>query len=144
MYQSILVPLDGSKQSITALKMAANLLDGDKGRLYALNVQEPPLAEDTIGRGAGAIAPNAEELVQPAGRDIIAKASQQAGIDEGQLEPIVRAGKPGKAIIAEAENLAVEAVVMGSRGNSNIRNLVMGSVSHRVLHVSPCTVVVVR
>ncbi|MFD2189394.1 universal stress protein [Pistricoccus aurantiacus] len=144
MYQSILVPIDGSAQSCTALKLATSLVDTAEGSLYVLNVQEPPLAEDAMGRAAGAIATNAEEIVQPVGLAIIEQASQQVGLDGKQLQPIVRAGQPAQTIVAEAQRLGVDAVVMGSRGNSNIRSLVLGSVSHRVLHVAPCAVVVVR
>lgn len=144
MYQSILVPIDGSEHACTALKLAANLVDAAEGRLYALNIQEPPLAEDAMGRAAGATATNAEEIVQPAGLAVIAQACQQAGLDDKQLQPIVHAGQPAQVIVSEAERLGVDAVVMGSRGNSNIKSLVIGSVSHRVLHVAPCAVVIVR
>ncbi|WP_227370083.1 universal stress protein [Halomonas sp. M20] len=144
MYQSILVPIDGSAQSCAALKLAASLTKADGGRLYALNIQEPPLAEDAMGRAAGAIATNAEAIVQPAGLAIIEQACQQAGLDSKQLQPIVRAGQPARVILSEVESLGVDAVVMGSRGNSNIKSLVVGSVSHRVLHVAPCAVVIVR
>ncbi|WP_186764434.1 universal stress protein [Pistricoccus aurantiacus] len=144
MYQSILVPIDGSAHSCTALKLAASLVDTAEGSLYVLNVQEPPLAEDAMGRAAGVIATNAEAMVQPAGLAVIEQACQQVGLDNKQLQPVVRAGQPAQTIVAEAERLGVDAVVMGSRGNSNIRSLVLGSVSHRVLHVAPCAVVVVR
>jgi nucleotide-binding universal stress UspA family protein len=143
MYKSILVPIDGSEQSCAALKLAAHLVAADEGGLYLINVQEPPLAEDAMGRAAGIVAANAEEIVQPAGLAVIEQACQQAGLDNKQAQPIVRAGKPAETIISEAQRLGVDAVVMGSRGNSNIKNLVMGSVSHRVLHVASCHVVIV-
>ncbi|HSH49845.1 MAG TPA: universal stress protein [Halomonas sp.] len=142
MYQSILVPIDGSEQSCTALKLATRLV-ADEGSLYALNVQDPPLAEDAMGRAAGIVATNAEEIVQPAGLAVIERASRQAELGDKQVQPIVRAGKPAQTIIEEAQRLGVDAVVMGSRGNSNIKSLVIGSVSYRVLHVAPCTVVIV-
>ena len=144
MYQSILVPVDGSPQSCKALKLASRLVDADQGRLYVLNVQEPPLAEDQLGRAAGVSALNAEELVQPAGLAIIEQASREAGLDSSRPQPIVRAGQPAQTILSEAQHLGVDAVVMGSRGNSDIKSLVIGSVSHRVLHVAPCAVVIVR
>lgn len=144
MYQSILVPIDGSEPSCTALKVAARLVDADKGSLYVLNVQEPPLAKDAMGRAAGIVAADAEEIVQSAGLAVIVQACEQVELGSKQAQPIVRAGKPAQTIISEAQRLGVDAVIMGSRGNSNIKSLVIGSVSYRVLHVASCAVVIVN
>ncbi|MGC3875280.1 universal stress protein [Halomonas sp. GXIMD04776] len=144
MYQSILVPVDGSAQSQKALKLATNLLNDGQGQLYVLNIQEIPLAEDALGRSAGVPATNAEELVQSAGHGLIEQACQAAQIEYERVTPIVRAGHPAKEIVSEAQQLGVDAIVMGSRGNSDIKSLVIGSVSHRVLHVAACAVIIVR
>ncbi|GAB2717299.1 universal stress protein [Halomonas garicola] len=143
MYQSILVPVDGSDQSRAALEVATKLVAADAGGLYVLNTQEAPPAEDGIGKVVGVPALNAEELVQRKGLDVIEQVCQQVEIDSPQVQPIVRAGKPAQVILSEAKRLGVEAVVMGSRGNSNIKSLVVGSVSYRVMHVASCAVIVV-
>lgn len=143
MYQSILVPVDGSKQSLEALQVAAKLVAADTGSLYVLNTQEAPPAEDGIGKVTGMPALNAEKLVQQNGLDVIERVCKQAGVDSQKTQPLVRAGKPAQTILAEAKRLDVDAVIMGSRGNSNIKSLVVGSVSYRVMHVAPCAVIVV-
>nr|WP_299243709.1 universal stress protein [uncultured Halomonas sp.] len=144
MYNSILVPVDGSAQSHKALTLATNLLDPEQGMLYVLNVQEAPLATDAMGRSAGVPAINAEELVQESGQALIEQACQAAKVEHERVKRIVRAGQPATAILAEAKQLDIDAIVMGSRGNSNLKSLVIGSVSHRVLHVATCAVVIVR
>jgi nucleotide-binding universal stress UspA family protein len=143
MYQSILVPIDGSAQSHTALELAANLLDDERSTLHVLNIQEVPLAEDSLGRSAAVPADNAEELVQSSGHDLIEQACQAAQVNHARVKPIVHAGQPAKEVVSEAQRLGVDVIVMGSRGNSNIKSLVIGSVSHRVMHVAPCAVVLV-
>lgn len=143
MYQSILVPVDGSDQSRAALEVAARLVASEAGSLYVLNAQEAPPAEDGIGKVAGMPALNADELVQKQGQEVIEQACRQVKLDSEQVEPIVRAGKPAHVILSEAKRLGVDAVVMGSRGNSNIKSLVVGSVSYRVMHVASCAVMVV-
>ena len=51
---------------------------------------------------------------------------------------------PGTMIsrVAEVEN--VEMIIMGSRGLSNLEGLIVGSTTHKVLHLSSCPVLVVK
>lgn len=144
MYQSILVPVDGSTQSRKALEVAANLLDREQGLLYVLNVQEGAFADDTLGRSAGAPARNPDDVVKSAGQTVIDSTRKDIELKSERVHGVVRAGKPAKVITSEAERLAVDAIVIGSRGTSDVGSLVMGSVSHRVLHVAKCSVILVR
>lgn len=144
MYQSILVPVDGSTPSRKALEVAAALADRGKGSLHVLNVQDRPLADDTLGHAAGAPAPNADAIAQSSGQAVIDSVRKGLPLATDRVHSVVRSGEPAKVVIAEAERLGVDAIVIGSRGASDIGSLVMGSVSHRVLHVAPCTVIVVR
>ncbi|BCL37934.1 universal stress protein [Nostoc sp. MS1] len=53
-------------------------------------------------------------------------------------------GNPGKTICKLATNCGANLIVMGHRGLSGIRELLLGSVSNYVLHHAPCSVYVVR
>jgi len=44
----------------------------------------------------------------------------------------------------KALEFAADMIVMGSRGVSDLKGLVMGSVSHKVMQLAPCTCVSVR
>lgn len=144
MYRSILVPVDGSVPSRKALAVAAELLDDVQGLLYVLNVQEQPVAGDTLGHLAGAPAPNAEAKVQSAGQAVIDSVRKGVQLENDRVRFEVTVGEPGEAVLTAAERLGVDAIVMGSRGASGIGSLVVGSVSQRVLHAAPCTVIVVH
>jgi len=143
-FKSILVPVDGSAPSRKALAVAAELADRDVGVLHVLNVQAPPLADDTLGHLAGAPASDADEQVRSAGQATIDSAREDLRFDSERMHTEVHAGAPAKVITAAAERLAVDAIVMGSRGVGGVGSLVVGSVSQHVLHVAPCTVIVVR
>lgn len=56
----------------------------------------------------------------------------------------VLSGSPAKMILEAAERHGSDTIVMGSRGLSDIAGLLLGSVSHKVSHLAPCTCIVVR
>ena len=51
-------------------------------------------------------------------------------------------GTPVESILDQAKAQRVDLILMGSRGRHGIRRLVLGSVSHAVLHSAPCPVLV--
>jgi len=53
-------------------------------------------------------------------------------------------GDPGATICAVAANEGFDVIVVGSHGSGVIRRMLLGSVSHHVLHHAPCPVLVVR
>jgi nucleotide-binding universal stress UspA family protein len=57
---------------------------------------------------------------------------------------VVARDRPAHALIEQATVTAAQLVVVGSRGRGSAAGLMLGSVSHAVLHHSPCPVVVVR
>ena len=57
---------------------------------------------------------------------------------------VVKQGDPAKCILAAIDEESADFVVMGSRGLSDLKGLLMGSVSHKVSHLAPCTCVTVK
>jgi nucleotide-binding universal stress UspA family protein len=53
-------------------------------------------------------------------------------------------GHPSEEIIAAAGEAGVDLVVVGARGLGPVKRLTLGSVSERVLHQAPCSVLVVK
>jgi nucleotide-binding universal stress UspA family protein len=56
----------------------------------------------------------------------------------------VRSGDPAHEIVAAAEAMRAGVVVVGTRGLTGLRRLVLGSVARNVLLSAPCSVLVVR
>jgi nucleotide-binding universal stress UspA family protein len=56
----------------------------------------------------------------------------------------VTEGSPAKEIVALAETEGADMVFLGSRGFGDIGGLLMGSVSHKVMHLARCTCVAVK
>ena len=73
-------------------------------------------------------------------------ASAELTLREQGVREIVTAvldGDPSLAILDRARKVGADMIVMGSRGLSDIKGLVMGSVSHKVASLAPCTCVTV-
>ena len=66
----------------------------------------------------------------------------QAGLQQVATE--VAEGHPASQIVAIAAARTAEMVILGSRGLSDIGGLLLGSVSHKVMHLAPCTCVAVK
>ncbi|MCE8015869.1 universal stress protein [Halomonas sp. MCCC 1A17488] len=146
MYQSILVPVDGSEGAKKALDVACQLASQADTTLHILHIPEELSHETTLVWGIGAIAIEASRQErEEIGRQVVDKAAEAArakGIQH--IETVVGQGDPARTIVSEARRRGVEAIVMGSRGLSDLRGLVVGSVSHKVSHVAECTVITVR
>lgn len=148
MYQSILVPVDGSSFAEKALRVALYLA-GASATLYLVQVQRPLDDGGLLIGGSGL--PVSEEVIQRLVREresqaraVLEKARSAINLDGVEVKEIVVTGRPAEAILEEARALGVEAIVMGSRGMSDLQGMVVGSVSHRVSHTADCTVITVH
>lgn len=71
---------------------------------------------------------------------------QQRGIAAERIEILLRVGTPTDELVKAAKELHVEVMVLGSRGDSlgqQVRRVVTGSTSRRVLRLAPCPVMLV-
>ncbi len=60
------------------------------------------------------------------------------------LNSIIREGNPASEILSTAKEGAFDVVVVGHRGKGKVRELFMGSISEKIVHTVPCTVIVIR
>ena len=146
MFKTLMVPVDGSQAASVALDVACKLAHADQARLHILHIPES-LAHDTLlvwGVGAVPMQASSDELDR-AGRQLLDAAKQAAG-ERGitDVEGSLHQGDPARVIIEQARALNADAIVMGSRGLSDIAGLVVGSVSHKVSHTAPCHVISVH
>lgn len=145
----LLICYDGSSDAQAAIDVAAALMPARPATV--LTVWEPFIelvARTSIGTGFAAYVPNVDEL--DAANEKGARERADEGVARaaaGGLQPQprtrTRLGSIAAAIIAEADELDAEAIVMGTRGLTGIKSLLLGSVSHAVLQHANRTVVVV-
>lgn len=144
MYDTILVPIDGSDHALEALKVAVQLASSD-ATIHLVNVPELPPATDELGRWVEASNINVSRTdAEEAGYDLLEKICKSLEEPGVELETTVHWGPPARAIVEEADKLGVDAIIMGSRGLSDLSGLIIGSVSHKVMHTAHCRVILVR
>jgi len=142
----ILAPIDGSIHSKKALEFAADLALRYKAKLCILHVLHKSPGSETISLGAATVTIEAsQEDLDKSSRGLM-EAAKKLVIDMGcsNVETIARGGHPAQQIIGFARKNAFDLIVLGNRGLSDIKGLLLGSVSHQVNHLAGCTVITVR
>ncbi|WP_300273814.1 universal stress protein [Halomonas sp.] len=146
MFTSILVAVDGSEHAKRALAVACRLARQEGSTLHLLHIPETLAHETTLVWGIGAIAIEASRAErEAAGKQVIERATEAAR-EQGatKIETVIAQGDPARTILSEARRRGVDAIVMGSRGLSDLKGFVVGSVSHKVAHAAECSVITVR
>jgi nucleotide-binding universal stress UspA family protein len=145
MIRTILLPWDGSEPSRRALDfLLKRLKEQPSAEVHLLNVQHraPTLERMTGGRPSEI--QNLEGPVLEAGRkalDGAVKVLAAAGIPHVAK---VIAGDAAQEIAEYAKTHHCEGIVMGTRGLGTVATLVLGSVAHKVLHLTQVPVTLVK
>jgi len=150
MLSSILVPTDGSDHANKAVVFAADLAKRYGAKLTLLHVIRGPGSEhvpEELVEYARVehLAVTERDLLEGAAREILEKAEKQArNHGAAEIQAVIDVGDPARRILHHAAAGKAELIVMGSRGLGDLRSLLLGSVSHKVSHLAPCTCVTVR
>jgi nucleotide-binding universal stress UspA family protein len=142
MFQRLLVAFDGSAHAERALNDAIDLAQAGNGRLTILAV-----AREVFDTSFGYAAPppnfqGVQEQVEDELRATLAQAVDTVP-DDIPVTSLIRRGHAAQTIVDVAREGAYDLIVMGTRGRGGLRTLLLGSVSQRVLQMSPIPVLVV-
>ncbi|MFQ3284590.1 MAG: nucleotide-binding universal stress UspA family protein [Natronomonas sp.] len=139
MYDDIIVPTDGGEQMDAVIDAAVDIATQRGARIHALSV---------IDRGVfltleeGLTDAVDEELTASAERAVEAVTDAATAADL-ENEGVVRRGRPGEEIIAYADEIGAELIVMGSHGADGHERRMLGSVSQDVITETDCQTLVV-
>lgn len=133
----ILLAYDGSEGAKRALEQAAELAERDGRGMTVVSVAETV----DLGRAGSHIVPEGED--QERKREL-ADAVERLSARGVKVRAVERKGEPAAMIVDEAEKEHTELIVVGTRGLSAAKRMVLGSVSTAVVQHAPCSVLVVR
>lgn len=137
MYDKLLLAVDRSEVAGRALAEAKGLATLSKGKVWVLHVRERE-----FGR-LGLTPSEPDEETQAAVRDAV-ETLTQAGVEaQGEVREAIF-GHAAREIVTAAQEHDAGAIIMGSRGRSDIAGLVLGSTAHKVIHITDRPVLVVR
>lgn len=172
MIKKILVPVDGSKLSVKAVELASDLaskydaevillhvllrghmsdglrkaleIEVGKHEKTAVSPMKMPLAIMAQVKSKKDTQLTLEEL-DYVGKYVlssVAQICQSQGVSK--VTKRVEEGNPAKVILKIAGDTKVDMIVLGTRGLSDLQEMLLGSVSQKVTHLAKCTCVTVR
>ena len=142
MFTNILLASDGSEGALKAAVAAATLASKFAARLTIINVFQPIPAYGPFREVVNSdlheqyIRELQEHALSPAGRVV-----EDMGVPYQSRREI---GSPPVEIMRVAEAEGCDLIVLGSRGLSDIKAFLLGSVSDRVAHHARCPVLIVK
>ena len=150
MYGHILVPIDGSDHALRALDHASDLAKRYAAKLTLLHV----VREQPYGQLHSEVADyeriehmylTEANLMELVGKDLLDSAEKRARNNGApEVVSVVEQGSPARVIAEHAASYSVDLIVMGSRGLGDFPSMLLGSVSHKVIHLSRVPVMTVR
>ena len=138
----ILLPIDGSEYSKNAIDFVASRTTvlGNNPTIELLNIQVPlpARASRLVGREA------LDRYYEEEADKVFTSARKVLKRDNITVTEAYRIGAPDEMIAQEADKLPADLIVMGSRGLTALKGLIMGSVTTGVLARTKCPVLLLR
>jgi nucleotide-binding universal stress UspA family protein len=138
-FENILVPLDGSEHSNNALKQAVEIARIVKGAITLIHVYYT---------GSSFVMSDTQEHRYQAkrkiGEDILEEGAKKVKVEGIKVETLLLDGDIVEQIVKTSKKRNIDLIVIGARGVSKIKGLLIGSVSDGVIRNAACPVLVAR
>jgi nucleotide-binding universal stress UspA family protein len=142
MFENILVAVDGSKHSDAAFDVAMDISQKYGSQVFVIHVFQGGTGSGTL------VSPGFEDDMRAAGQQILD--SYEAKVKEGRhslqknVRMLLEMGDAAQKIMETASKIKCDLVLIGSRGRGGFKELLLGSVSHKVTNHASCPVLVVK
>lgn len=134
MFQTVLFPVNDSRESREAAEVVANVVAQYNSRLVLLSVRVPAESAETSQQSMS----DHEAIAK-----LLEGAKAMFAQQDIQTEVMEREGKPAFVICDVADEIDANLIVMGSRGMGLTEDGISDSVTNRVVNLSPCPVLIV-
>ena len=174
MFDSIVVAYDGSANAVRALEAGSRLAAGEQARLgivYVIDIDRMSLSPETrkMGEIEHIIEPipgfivnlekSSPELLNKLAKaevdsqkamlqyaDYLLNQAQESARDGGAMDVDTKTlqGDPAKEVVEFASERHADLIVCGSRGHGRLRQLLLGSTSHKITQLAGCSCLTVK
>jgi nucleotide-binding universal stress UspA family protein len=139
MYPSILLAVDGSKNSLRAAEEAAKIASLQQGASISIvYVVDFSKSKSDVLKSQG------KEALDLSRRKKLLPVEDYLQSKKVQYNVQILHGEPGPSIVEYANKNAYDLLIIGSRGLNSLQEMVLGSVSHKVVKRAHCPVLVVK
>jgi nucleotide-binding universal stress UspA family protein len=148
MYKNIVVGTDGSDTAKIAVQHALELARLGGATLHIVHAyQDVSLGMAALSAGSGGPVVDLDRLnvgLADHGTEVLDEASAQCAAVGVKAETHLVRSDPADALLGVATNVGADLLVVGNRGMSGVKRLLLGSVPNRISHHTPCSLLIVH
>lgn len=141
--RKILVPIDFSKKSEFATKLAAKIHKKIECEIYLLHLVELPTGVIDMASGSRFSIPESMMYLRKL-RDRIIEFKQEFFPDDDSIHYVIKVKNPYEGIIDYSKKINADLIVMGSKGLSDFDEILIGSNTEKVVRTSEIPVLVAK
>ena len=139
----ILVPIDFSDYSKSALRYAVNFAKLFNAEIILIYVVEPVIYPPDFSMGQIAI-PTVTTEFDDRAKEELNKLAKNEIPQQLKVSIIIRTGKPFVEIIDTATEADVDLIIIATHGHSGVEHILFGSTAEKVVRKAPCPVLTLR
>ncbi|SEH63408.1 Nucleotide-binding universal stress protein, UspA family [Halopenitus malekzadehii] len=139
MYETILVPTDGSEAAMEAAKHAYSLGERYNATVHVLAVVEQSESASIVGRGDEKL-----ETLREEGTDSTKRLVEEAQSRDIDALGAVEVGDPDRAILKYGNEHDIDLIVMSTNARSGVGRFLRGSVTEKVIRDGDIPVLAVQ
>ncbi|MFN0131131.1 MAG: universal stress protein [Phycisphaerales bacterium] len=146
-FKSVVACIDFSPTSRDALDNAVRVAIQDNAALHVVHVFQPPWTRFHYRASTEGTGPDFQKQYRDGLLHLLERFCAPARPDIAWTKPhfhLVEASSHGRGIIDFVRAQKADLVALGTRGKTNLRDLVMGSTAERVVREAPCSILAIK
>jgi universal stress protein A len=140
--KKLLVPVDFSDASLEALRVAGELAKEFEATLHVFH--SFPVIPPIVAPYAPAVPLDYLDQVSSSATEHLHQWRQKYCDADADIVEHVDSASPSESIVELAAELEVDMIVMGTRGITGLKHVLLGSVAERVVRTAACPVLTVK
>ncbi|MBK7228109.1 MAG: universal stress protein [Ignavibacteriales bacterium] len=141
--KKVLVPIDFSDYSKSALKYAVNFAKSFNADIILIYVVEPIIYPPDFSMGQIAM-PSINTEWDDRAKDELQKLAKSEIADIANVKTVIKTGKPFVEIIETAKEENIDLIIIATHGHSGVEHILFGSTAEKVVRKAPCPVLTLR